>query len=202
MEKLASTAKSLDVVFKVLQHILVICMIVVLCILTVLTIVNAVNPNAVIGDELNTVDIGPVTFELGEEYTPANGRILACGWASAVAQVLSVVILYLGLNCIRSILRPMAEGNPFHPDTARYMKKLAGLSLALGIVQNVGNILESTVALRSFNLDALMEGGMIRSVTVNYTFDLGFVIVFFVLLLMSYIFSYGAQLQQLSDETL
>ena len=43
---------------------------------------------------------------------------------------------------------------------------------------------------------------MIRSVTVNYTFDLGFVIVFFVLLLMSYIFSYGAQLQQLSDETL
>ena len=40
MEKLASTAKSLDVVFKVLQQILVICMIVVLCILTVLTIVK------------------------------------------------------------------------------------------------------------------------------------------------------------------
>ena len=36
----------------------------------------------------------------------------------------------------------------------------------------------------------------------GYTLDLTFVLVFLVLMLMSYIFSYGAQLQELSDETL
>ena len=74
MEKLASTAKSLDVVFKVLQQILVICMIVVLCILTVLTIVNAVNPNAVIGDELNTVDIGLAQLAMHSAFETAGAR--------------------------------------------------------------------------------------------------------------------------------
>ena len=76
------------------------------------------------------------------------------------------------------------------------------MALVLGVVQNIAGAVETTNAVRHFGLDRLVAGGQIRSVTANYTFDLSFLVVFFVLLLMSYIFRYGAELQQLSDETL
>lgn len=40
------------------------------------------------------------------------------------------------------------------------------------------------------------------SITVNFNFNLAFIIALFVLLLVSYIFQYGEELQKLSDETL
>ena len=70
------------------------------------------------------------------------------------------------------------------------------------MISNVGKAVETSMALHYFNIDALSAVGEIRSVTVSYTFDISFVIVFFLLLLVSYIFRYGAELQQLSDETL
>ena len=202
LKKLSSTAGKLNVFFKVLQKIIVITMIVTVCVLAVLTVANFVDPDTVIGTGLNVVDIGPISIELAEEHTPGNSRILAYAWIYAGLGTLCATVIWLALADIRKILAPMAEGMPFHPDTSRYLKKLAVLSLILGIAQNVGGAVEAVSALRSFGLDKLLESGAIRSVTVNYTLELGFIIVFFILLLMSYIFAYGAQLQQLSDETL
>ena len=202
LKKLSSTAGKLNVFFKVLQKILVVTTIVAACVLAVLTIANVVDPGTVIGTELNVVDIGPISIELVEEHTPSNTRILAYAWIYAGLGALCAAVICLGLGYIRKILMPMAEGRPFHADTSRYLKKLAVLSLVLGIAQNVGGAVEAFSALRSFGLDKLVESGIIRSVTINYTLELGFIVVFFVLLLMSYIFAYGAQLQQLSDETL
>lgn len=202
IDKLSSTARKLGVFFKVIQKVVWISMLVVLCVLTVLTIVNAVKPGAVIGTDLNVLDVGSISIELAEEHTPDNASILGYTWAYALLGGACAAVIYLALGYIRKILAPMAEGSPFHQDTARYLKKLAILSLILGIVQNAGGIVQTVFALRSFGLGSLAESGAIRSVTANFTLELGFVVVFFVLLLMSYIFSYGAQLQQLSDETL
>lgn len=202
MDKLASTARKLGTFFKVLQKIILILAIVVVCILLVLTVANAVDPSVVIGEELYVVDLGTISIELDEKYTPDNASILSYTWVLIAIFLVIAAVTYIGIGYIRRILAPMAEGEPFHPDTAKYIKKLAVMSLILGIVQNVGTMLDSAFALRSFGLDALMESGMIRSVSVNYTLELGFIIIFFVLLLVSYIFTYGAQLQQLSDETL
>ena len=202
INKLSSTAGKLNVFFKVLQRIILIAAIVMIIVLAVLTVANWVDPTTVIGTDLNTVDIGSITIELAEENTPNNGEILRYAWIYGILGLVSAIVIWIGLGYIRKILSPMTEGSPFHPDTSRYLKKLANLSLVLGIAQNVGNFLESATALRSFGLDKLAESDMIRSVTVNYTLDLGFLILFFLLLLMSYIFSYGAELQKLSDETL
>lgn len=202
IDKLSSTARKLSIFFRVLQKIVGISTVVMLCVLAALTIANAVNPNTVIGTELNIVELGPVSIELTEDHTPNNSSILCYAWVLAILGAVWALVICIGLGYIRKILSPMAESSPFHANTSRYLKKLSVLSLVLGLVQNAGTIVEASSALRSFGLDKLVESDIIRSVSVNYTFDLSFIVVFFLLLLMSYIFSYGSELQKLSDETL
>ena len=47
-----------------------------------------------------------------------------------------------------------------------------------------------------------VKEGTIQSITSNYQIDLTFLVLFFILLLVSYIFRYGEELQQQVDETL
>ncbi|MBQ8263621.1 MAG: DUF2975 domain-containing protein, partial [Clostridia bacterium] len=202
IEKLSTTARRLGIFFKVLQKIVCVCAIVMLCVLAALSIANAVNPNTVIGTGLNSVNIGYLNIVLTPENTPSNAAILRYSWIIGIIGAVCAAAIYVALGYIRKILSPMAEGQPFHPDTAKYIKKLAFISLIIGIAQNIGTFAETASALDAFSLDSLVNIGVIESITVNFTLELGFIIVFFVLLLMSYIFSYGAQLQQLSDETL
>ena len=96
----------------------------------------------------------------------------------------------------------MTEGRPFHPETAHDLKTLAFLSLLLGVAQNLWSLAESIVSMYAYRVSGLLEAGGIQSVTIRYSLELGFLVVFFVFLLMSYIFSYGAELQNEADTTL
>ena len=82
------------------------------------------------------------------------------------------------------------------------IKKVSYAVLVWGVIGNAGELLSISATLRYFDFEALVAAGEICSVTVNYQFDFTFLLVFFLLLLMSYIFRYGAELQRLSDETL
>lgn len=201
-KKLIETARKLNTFFKVIQKIVGIAIIAAACVLIVLTIASALNPESEISTGLNVIDIGPLSIELAEEIAPDNTHILIYVWIYSALAVICAAVIYLGLGYVRKILAPMAEGSPFHPQTARYIKKLAILSLILGVVQNAEKAIEAFTALHLSGLDKLAESEMIRSVGVNYGLELDAVIVFFLLLLMSYVFEYGAQLQKLSDETL
>ena len=99
----------------------------------------------------------------------------------------------------------MSEGNSFHSTVSMNIRKVAYVSIVLGIVANIASFIETFNALRmvdSFNLLQYVQEGTIQSVTANYRFDITFIVVFFILLLMSYIFQYGEELQQQVDETL
>lgn len=201
-EKMMSTAKKLDTFFKVIQRITTISMLVVICVIAVLTVVNLINPNAVIGTGFNMVEIGPITFELAQQYSPSNRTVLTYAWIyTALGAACAVAICY-ALGRLRQILQCMAQGEPFRPEAADHIRKLAYAVLALGIVHNIAAFGEALVSVFLFGLDRLVDGGQILSVHVNYALDLTFLIGFFLLLLISYIFRYGAELQQLSDETL
>lgn len=202
LKKMSKTAAKLGTFFKVVQKIILISEIVMICLLIALSIANAVNPNVVISTNINEIDLGAITLEVEASIAPSNGTILRYAWFCAALAVAVGAIVWFALSCIRKILAPVAEGRPFHPDTAKELKKLAYLSLGLGVVDNVGSFAETFLALNVFGLDQLQQSQWIHSITINYTLELGCIVVFFLLLLMSYIFTYGAQLQQLSDETL
>lgn len=200
--KLKKNAQRLDTLFKVLQKILLIAMVVVVCTFLVLTIANAIDPNVIIGENLHEIDVGLITITLNEGYTPNNGSILTYGWILLSLGGASVAVTYYAFGCIRKILQLIIQETPFYASVGTHIRKVGYVCVALGIVENVAGILETHNLLENYGLSTLLNSTLISDITVNYQLDLTFLILFFVLHLLSYIFEYGAQLQHLSDETL
>lgn len=201
-EKMVKIAKALNRVFKILQRVIIICAAVVVFILGVFTVINYINPDYVIGTEFKSVDIGPLTFTLTDAATLNSNTILTYAWIIAAAAVVYIVILLFVLSVFRRILKPMAEGEPFAPFISREIRRLAFFSLAIGVISNVFSAIGTFAAVHLFNLSGLLQNSQVQSIRANFNFDVTFVITFFVLLLASYIFQYGEELQKLSDETL
>lgn len=206
MDKLMKTSKKLDTFFKVSQRIIKIAMIVAVGVVAVLTVANFVNPDAVIAEGYYSIDVGSVTINLTEGYsTEDNNMVLSYVWIAMGLAAAAGVAVYYALGQVRKILQPMTEGNPFHPTVSTNIRKIAYVSIVLGVIANVVSFLQSFGAVAMIEkiklLDYVKEG-TIQSITANSQIDLTFLVVFFILLLVSYIFRYGEELQQQVDETL
>lgn len=206
MDKLMKTSKKLDTFFKVSQRIIKIAMIVAVGVVAVLTVANFVNPDAVIAEGYYSIDVGSVTINLTEGYsTEDNNMVLSYVWIVMGFAAAAGVAVYYALGQVRKILQPMTEGNPFHPTVSTNIRKIAYVSIVLGVIANVVFFLQSFGAVAMIEkiklLDYVKEG-TIQSITANSQIDLTFLVVFFILLLVSYIFRYGEELQQQVDETL
>lgn len=98
--------------FKVLQKIIKITIIVIVCVVGVLTIANIFNPNAIIANGFYSMDIGPLTIELAENYSPEdNNMVLAYAWIGIGLAAIAVITVYYAFGQVRKILQPMSEGN-------------------------------------------------------------------------------------------
>ena len=82
------------------------------------------------------------------------------------------------------------------------LKKLAKLSINLGILFNIIKLSEQIMTVFVYNLPGLLVSEKITRVTGMFSVDLTFLVYWAILLLLSYVFRYGEELQQLSDETL
>jgi hypothetical protein len=96
----------------------------------------------------------------------------------------------------------MEQGQPFGDAVVPNLKKLAWLSLIGGGIFEIVKLVMLALILGSRDLMAFFNPAVVQSVEVQYEMNLWFVAVFILLMLMSHIFAYGQQLQQLSDETL
>lgn len=123
-----------------------------------------------------------------------------------VFELITVTAL-MGLYCwairiLRHILQPMTEGKPFAGSIWADLKKLGWVSLALCAMDNVTDLGIVLIYEYAYPIRELLESGNIQSVHFRYHFEPAFAIIAAVLFLLSHIFRYGEQLQQLSDETL
>lgn len=198
-DKLISTSKKLYTFFKILCKIVLIGMSAAILIMAVITAIHFIDPGAVIGEDFHMIDIGPLTVEVAQEYAPDAGAILRYSWSLMALGAIGAALAYYALGIVLRILLPMTQGQPFAPSVGKDIRKMAFVCLALGIVENIANILDTANAVHTYKLAELINSVSVRP---NYLVDLTFLLLFFVLLLMSHIFNYGAQLQQLSDETL
>ena len=191
MDKLMKIAKKLDTFFKVSQRIIKIAMIVAVGVVAVLTVANFVNPDAVIAEGYYSIDVGSVTINLTEGYsTEDNNMVLSYVWIVMGLAAAAGVAVYYALGQVRKILQPMTEGNPFHPTVSTNIRKIAYVSIVLGVIANVVSFLQSFGAVAMIEkiklLDYVKEG-TIQSITANSQIDLTFLVVFFILLLVSYV---------------
>ena len=198
MQKLSSTAKKIDLVLRILFWVLIVAGVVaVLAALAPLVLRRpAPETNGV------SLDLDFVKLHLNR---PTQEAAMAQQKATLAAMVLMLLgggIAVYAIKLIRNILKPMIKGQPFHACVSANLKKMGWLTLFGGIAFNVVKILMQMALVHGFNLSALLSNDSITLVTFNYSFDVTFLLITAVLFLMSYIFSYGTQLQQLSDETL
>lgn len=201
-QKMAKTARTLERVFKVLQCVAAALIAVAAVFLGIFAVMYLKDPGGFAALRYSKVSVGPISFELSPEAAPVGRDFLLFVLTEGAGGVIYASLGIWVLGIFRRILRPMAEGAPFDPTVSRELRHLAFISLAVGVVENIFSNLEALNAIAIFDLGGLLQGSVVRSVTVGFRLDVTFVVIFFGLLLLSYIFRYGEELQKLSDETL
>ena len=203
MNNLSNTARKLDKVFEI-AHI-VFGALAIACIVGVALIAAAyilkLDP-ATIGTGYENFDIGFLELTVAEGYTPDKWLVLL---QAAITLLVSCRLMYegrRGVGYIREILLPMKEGKPFDAIVSTNLKKLAKLSIVIGILYNIIILSELILTVFVYDLPGLLISEKISHVGGMFQVDLAFIVYWAILLLLSYVFRYGEELQQLSDETL
>ena len=203
MNNLPNTAKKLDKVFEIAG--IVLGALAIACIVLVALIAAAyvlkLDPE-MIGTSYTSFDVGFLELEIAEAYAPGKWLVLL---HAAIILAVSCRLCYdgrKGAGYIRQILRPMIEEKPFDRIVSVNLKKLARLSITLGILGNIILLAEQIITVFVYDLPALLISEKITHVGGMFDVDLNFLIFWAIFTLLSYVFSYGEQLQQLDDETL
>lgn len=203
MKKLTKTATTLNTIFKIMEQVLF-ALAIAAAVFTGLILIGWLlrwDPST-LGTGYESLSIGFLELQISEAYAPDKWVVLL---QAAVMLALSCGCCLIGrriVGCIRQILNPMTEGQPFSPTVSTNLKKLAILTIALGVAFNLFGIAELIFTTFAYDLTDLLISEKITHVGIDYTIDISFLIVSGILLLLSYIFRYGTELQQLSDETL
>ena len=203
MNNLTNTAKKLDKVFEIAHIVfgaLAIASIVGVALIAVAYIFK-MDPTF-IGTDYEQFDIGYLELEIAEAYAPDKWLILA---QAAFTLLVSCRLFYdgrRGLGYVREILKPMIDEKPFDSIVSTNLKKLAKLSIVIGILVNIIILSEQIMTVFVYDLPGLLISEKITHVTGMFKIDLTFIVYWAILMLLSYVFRYGESLQQLSDETL
>ena len=151
---------------------------------------------------LKELHLGMVTFLLSPDYPITEGIGQTYVIVSLIVGLLSVPVFCLTIRFIRNILKPLIDKEPFHETLAVNLKRLSFLVLAGGILQEAFEFINYSFITQNIDLKALFINEDIISIMINYRFDVDFIVFAIVLYMLSHVFKYGQELQQLSDETL
>ena len=196
MEQMKRTARGLDVVFKILAG-LAIAGIVILAVINIAGF--AVGYDKLYEPKNVSFAISTQGYHIDAKDLGTPQQIGSFILMLSLSAAVSLAAVWYGIRIIRHILAPMKEGQPFSRGISADFKKLGWFVIGCGILYNVFDLFLKN--LLAFRLLPVMSEGPV-SVGIEHQVDLTFLIIAFILFLCSYIFRYGEELQQLSDETL
>jgi len=157
---------------------------------------------AMIGTGYENFDIGFLELTVAAQYAPDKWLVLA---QAAFTLLVSCRLFYdsrRGVGYVREILQPMIEEKPFERIVSTNLKKLARLSINLGILVNIIILGEQIMTVFVLDLPSLLLSEKIIHVGGMFNVELSFLVFWAVFTLLGFVFQHGEQLQQLSDETL
>lgn len=203
MKKLRKTASVLDTILFICQVILIVAAILIaaaLCYFAAYYFFGLKSLFLESGFTRMRLGSGYLMFSSLNTPDPDPGRILFATTFSLSMKLISLILFEGLLICFRRILAPMKEGAPFQNTVGPNLLKAALLSSILGVLLNfAANLSEYLLGSAYFSPELLSKSVTLRF---HYQFDLTFLFMAAVLLLLSYVFRYGEELQRLSDETL
>lgn len=200
MEKMMKISKNLNTFANVAKHIFQSCAVVIAVCVVILLFVSPHHDMWQNGTY--NLELGNVTLELipdGAIPAEATRRTVITGL------IFCIPVLLFTAKClaiVQDILTPMTLGQPFDEKVSRSLRKLSFIVLAAGAIDELGGMALSALRLSSIRLDALFNPELVAGYTVEHVMNMDFILLFGALYLMSHVFRYGQELQQLSDETL
>jgi len=165
------------------------------------TIAMLLTKDGVMFNEKNTkITLGNFEVTVFQGFSIEQMKLLL-----AVALVNIIILGAFGcfvIIVLKRIFHPMAQGKPFDSSVSQALRKLAWAVLFYGIISTGLDMITNIVYYRTFNVASLFDSSVVSACTMTIKSDYGFVVWFVLILLLSHIFKYGEELQQLSDETL
>ena len=203
MNNLSNSAKKLDKILEIAHIVLgAIAIGFLVCVaLIAAAYIFKLDPS-MIGTAYENFDVGFLELTAAKDYAPDKWLVLL---QAAITLLVGCRLMYegrRGVGYIREILLPMKEEKPFDSIVSTNLKKLAKLSITLGILYNIIILSEQIMTVFVYDLPQLLISEKIVHVDGMFQVDLTFIVYWAILLLLSYVFRYGEELQQLSDETL
>lgn len=125
-------------------------------------------------------------------------------WLPLILLIIAMLIfiIYKSIQTIESICKIAMDHTPFDVCVANHIKNLAKYILAGGIVFNILEICRVMYFKQILNFDLLFNPKYVTQINYDIRLHLSFLVFAALIYLLSYIFRYGQELQQLSDETL
>ena len=151
-----------------------------------------------------TLEIGIITFDLNTDAVNFNDfKLKFLMITQMLSAIVSCVFAVFICKKLKDILRPIKNGEPFMDSACKNVRKLGNIMLIFGIASAIAQIV-STIALGIFMGDYgyIFTNDYILSCSIINKYDISWVIGALFMYLIAYIFDYGKQLQELSDETL
>lgn len=201
MKKMQTMAAGLDRFFKTLYRLGIVAAVFSFVVVGILWLLYLGDPDIMDLFKVS-LNFGMIQFRLADTVVPAREHgflFLALGTLLSIAQLPVFCMIF---RSIRGILAPIREGLPFQEEIRVHLKRLGWLTIINGILANLAGLVVCGNLLPGYDLGELFLSDKITAVTTNYSLDLSFLIYAFILFLLSYVFQYGMELQQLSDETL
>jgi len=194
MEKIRKTSSVLASILKVIRGIVFGAG----CVLLVFSVFTLFVPLERLAEPDVTLELGFVELHVSPDFLPENTRYAA--FSSLFGAMLSMVGTWIMLGILIRIFGTMTDGRPF--SAAQHIRNLAWVYLVFSLINEIMTSVTETLQYTALGIPTLLTGGNIVSCMLRTEMDLGFLFVFAVLLLLSYVFRYGEELQHLDDETL
>ncbi len=201
MEKLSKTARVLYKTVRILYRLCVACAVVAAAALVLAAVLPGESLREVISSADMTIELVTVKLQLSRPLEPTgNIRLFLCAAVGSAAA--SLVLAACALKLMFRILKPMAEGKPFGTQVSAALRRLALVTLAGILVSAVLGGAATLAELGMYDINQLFADGLVTGYTVEHTTEATWFLVPALLLLLSYVFQYGEELQRQSDETL
>ena len=125
-------------------------------------------------------------------------------WLPLILLIIAILIfiIYKSIQTIESICKIAMDHTPFDVRVANHIKNLTKYILAGGIVFNILEVCRVMYFKQIINFDLLFNTKYVTQINFGIRLHLSFLVFAALIYLLSYIFRYGQELQQLNDETL
>ena len=200
MKKMSEYARKLDDLLKLFVKLVIIFATVGIVIMGAFAFIPALT------DQITgtwTLELGDVKLTLAEAITDNTAFLHSQAVAIILQLAVSAGILWYGCVVLRKILTSIGNEQPFDGTVSGNVSKLGKVLVVASVANNVAECIGKALIYHACNINELLQSDMIVGVTTEFTLvDAELMFTGALVILLSYVFKYGEELQKQADETL